>query len=61
MNAGPQLTVAMRACLLRAARARLMQIQEDFSVSGDPVLFEEIACVTRAIQWLWLQPTVRDE
>lgn len=55
------LTVAMRSCLLRAARQRLKQLHEDYD-AGSPtttshqLLFGEIGCITKAIAWLWQQP-----
>lgn len=60
------LTSAMRSCLLRAARKRLGQLHEDYDAMGEhgdvgadkEKLFAEIACVTEAIRWLWLQPTL---
>lgn len=63
-NRVPVLTVAMRSCLLRTARHRLEQIHELYdsaSEHGDiqgekDLLSTEIACVTAAIAWLWLQP-----
>lgn len=58
MSASPQLTIVMRSCLLRAARARLAQLQADFDAQGNPALLSEIGCVTESIRWLWLQPAV---
>lgn len=64
------LTVAMRSCLLRAARSRLAQLHEDYDALTGPgrpdvggqrdILFHEVACVTAAIAWLWLQPASDD-
>ena len=60
----PGLTVMMRSCLLRAARARLAQLNEDFETmrdhngggNGKAALTAEIACISNAIAWLWTQP-----
>lgn len=71
ISAGPpliRLTVAMRSCLLRAARERLAQLHEDYDgvgrlghpASTRELLFIEIACITAAIAWLWVQPAVDD-
>lgn len=60
------LTVKQRSCLLRAARQRLEQLHQDYDATSEhgdigakrEELFAEIACVTAAIAWLWLQPAV---
>lgn len=60
------LTVAVRSCLLRAARVRLAQLHADYDAAssrGDignqqEALFAEIACVTAGIHWLWQQDAV---
>lgn len=64
----PVLTIAMRSCLLKAARERLAQLHQDYdSVARAPdrhaerdILFSEIACITGSIAWLWLQPAIDD-
>lgn len=62
----PLLTIAQRSCLLRAARERLAQLHEDYDAAVTLVqepgprretLAIEVACITGAIAWLWLQPT----
>lgn len=66
MNHG--LTIAMRSCLLKAARTRLAQLHEEYEgllvqllmTAQRDVLFSEIACVTAAIAWLWAQPATDD-
>jgi len=58
------LTVARRSCLLRAARARLKQLESDYeslSTRGTlgheaNVLLDELGCISSAIRWLWVQP-----
>lgn len=62
---GP-LTVQQRSCLLRAARARLQQLHDEYdaaSTHGElegkrDVLFTEISCITSGIAWLWVQPAL---
>lgn len=66
METDAKLTVQERACLLRAAREKLAQMQDRFSAlqelaTKDPyadVLLTEINCLTAAITWLWQLPTV---
>lgn len=64
-----ELTVAQRSCLLRAARKHLGNLHEDYIAfkrfepkkqweGACDMLFEEISCVTQAINWLWLQPAI---
>lgn len=68
MTVKPVLTIAVRSCLLKAARERLAQLHQDYdSMVGRPgmqaqidVLFSEIACITAGIAWLWLQPAIDD-
>jgi len=63
------LTVARRSCLLRAARARLKQLESDYeslSTRGTldyeaNVLLVELECVSSAIRWLWVQPADDDD
>jgi len=66
---GAPLTIRQRSCLLRAARARLMQLHEEYDavqVSLDltgkaDLIFTEINCVTAAVRWLWRQPAIDDQ
>lgn len=59
------LTVQERACLLRAARRELAQMQDRFTSMQElgrtgecDALLTEINCLTAAITWLWRLPTV---
>lgn len=68
MTTRPDLTIATRSCLLKAARERLAQLHQDYeAVMRRPdmhvqrdILFSEIACITSGIAWLWLQPAIDD-
>jgi hypothetical protein len=58
------LTLKQRSCLLRASRARLAQLHEDYEAlrdhgdigNGVEALLAEINCISSAIAWLWVQP-----
>lgn len=58
--------MAMRSCLLRAARERLGQLHQEYDSAAEhgniggreDVLFAELSCITRAIAWLWTQPAI---
>lgn len=61
------LTIAMRSCLLKAARERLAQLHQDYDAASRgsdhaerDILHREIACITSGIAWLWLQPAIDD-
>jgi acyl-CoA reductase-like NAD-dependent aldehyde dehydrogenase len=61
MNAEERLTVAQRACLLRAVRKQLNVLTEELErliVHNDPDTaiedkMQEIQCIQGAIRWLW--------
>lgn len=59
----PPLTMAQRACLLRAARRRLVELGDernrllafntDVSAQLAGITEDEIACLMGAVSWLW--------
>lgn len=63
MSAADRLTGIERACLLRAARIQLLELQDQFNrlnhLAGDvdnaaaDSAAVEVACLQRAISWLW--------
>lgn len=64
-----ELGVEERACLLRASRKRLLELQDELhKFEGLPGVYgagpisatmAEVACMARAVSWLWRQQTAR--